>query len=626
MGNFFRLASCALLALTLSANAFAESDEKPSADGTIAAPDNTGGVSASAAPTTPAASATAVPVKPQRAKPELAPEDAAVADKLRELVENKLDRLVRRRTDREGIAAFYRDRDFAPLWIAKGTLLPRAKQAIEFLHGVAADGLEPDDYPTPSFANTSPEALAANEIELSKSVVIFVRHAQTGRVNFTRVSNSIQFDLEYPDPAAVLSRIASSTDPRATLDSFHPQHAGYKALKAMLAAERDRAAPKPDAIRIPAGSVLYPGTDDARVPLLRKRLRLKARDGLRYDGEVVAAVERFQQASNLNPDGVVGAITLARLNSDATPRASNVDTIVANMERWRWLPRDLGEAFVVVNVPDYTLKVVNRGATVWSTKIVVGKPGRYATPLFSETMKFITVNPTWNVPPSIIRNEYLPALQRDPYALARIGLRIGRNADGSLRVYQPPGERNALGRLRFNFPNRFLVYQHDTPDKHLFAKAERAYSHGCMRVENPEQYAETLLGITQSEQRYTVELIRSLYGRGERTIRFDKPIPVYVTYQTAFVDDAGQLQLRADIYGHDSEMANVLRSDRQVADLPATHRHSSGGQNGAAAQAGRRGRNDFQSALASDWGSSWRRRDAPSYLGSPRRRGGFWIW
>ena len=133
------------------------------------------------------------------------------------------------------------------------------------------------------------------------------------------------------------------------------------------------------------------------------------------------------------------------------------------------MPHDLGATYVMVNIPDYTLKVVQDGKTVWTTKIVVGKPGDHATPLLTETMKYITVNPTWNVPPSIIRNEYLPALARDPNALARVGLQIGRNTDGSIRIFQPPGERNALGRIRFNFPNRFLVYQHDTPDKKLFA-------------------------------------------------------------------------------------------------------------------------------------------------------------
>ena len=179
----------------------------------------------------------------------------------------------------------------------------------------------------------------------------------------------------------------------------------------------------------------------------------------------------------------------------------------------------------MVNIPDFTLKVVQNGKTIWQTRIVVGKVGNQATPLLTETMKYITVNPTWNVPPSIISNEYLPALARDPGALARIGLKIGRNADGSIRIYQPPGERNALGRIRFNFPNRFLVYQHDTPDKKLFDQTVRAYSHGCMRVQNPDKYAEVLLGISQPEDRYSAERIQSMYGRGERTIKLQEADP-----------------------------------------------------------------------------------------------------
>ena len=229
------------------------------------------------------------------------------------------------------------------------------------------------------------------------------------------------------------------------------------------------------------------------------------------------------------------------------------------MERWRWLPRQLGasslgNAYVILNIPDFTLKVMQNGAQVWTTRVVTGKPGKHATPLLTETMKFITVNPTWNVPPSIIYNEYLPALQQDPTVLQRMGLKLERNRDGSIHISQPPGEANALGRIRFNFPNKFLVYQHDTPDKHLFAKEERAFSHGCMRVQNPDQYASTLLNITMPNERYTPEKIRSMYGRSEIDLKFPTPIPVNITYQTAFVDDAGKLQIRKDVYGRDATM------------------------------------------------------------------------
>ena len=246
------------------------------------------------------------------------------------------------------------------------------------------------------------------------------------------------------------------------------------------------------------------------------------------------------------------------------------------MERWRWLPRDLGNDYVMVNVPDYTLSVMDSGKQIWRTRIVVGKPGEMATPLLSETMKYLTVNPTWNVPPSIIRNEYLPALERDPDALERIGLKVSHNRDGSVRVYQPPGERNALGRIRFNFPNPFLVYQHDTPNKHLFAQDKRALSHGCMRVQSPEQYAEVILSLSQPNEGYTPARIRSLYGAEERTINLKNPIPVHVTYQTAFVDQAGQLNLRQDIYGLDTAVLKVMRgSERLIADTPIPRNYTS---------------------------------------------------
>jgi len=212
----------------------------------------------------------------------------------------------------------------------------------------------------------------------------------------------------------------------------------------------------------------------------------------------------------------------------------------------------------VVNVPDYTLSLYRDNELYWKTKIVAGKPGK-ATPMTSADMKYITVNPTWNVPPSIIYNEYLPALQQDPTVLERMGLRLEHARDGSIHISQPPGERNALGRIRFNFPNKFLVYQHDTPDKNLFAREDRAFSHGCMRVQNPDQYASVLLNITEPNAHYTPEKIRSMYGQSEIDLKFPTPIPVNITYQTAFVDDAGALQFRKDVYGRDATMIALLR-------------------------------------------------------------------
>jgi murein L,D-transpeptidase YcbB/YkuD len=306
--------------------------------------------------------------------------------------------------------------------------------------------------------------------------------------------------------------------------------------------------------------------EDARVPQLRAKLGITENaSDTHYDAKVAEAVRRFQDGAELNPTGILDDRTVKALNSPKRDR--KIDTVIVNMERWRWLPRQLGapslgDAYVILNIPDYTLKVMRNGAPIWTTKVVTGQPGVHATPLLTETMKFITVNPTWNVPPSIIYNEYLPALQQDPTVLQRMGLRLEYGRDGGIHISQPPGEANALGRIRFNFPNKFLVYQHDTPDKHLFAKEERAFSHGCMRVQNPDQYAATLLNITMPNERYTPEKIRSMYGYSEIDIKFPTPIPVNITYQTAFVDEAGKLQIRKDIYNRDAAMLALLRNSR----------------------------------------------------------------
>jgi murein L,D-transpeptidase YcbB/YkuD len=240
-----------------------------------------------------------------------------------------------------------------------------------------------------------------------------------------------------------------------------------------------------------------------------------------------------------------------------------VETIIVNMERWRWYPRDLGKAHVVVNQPDFTLRVMHEGAQVWTTRIVIGKPSM-PTPLLSETMKYITVNPTWHVPPSIVHNEYLPALAQDPTVLARMGLRVSYSG-GGVSISQPPGPNNALGRIRFNFPNRFLVYQHDTPDKYYFAHEVRAYSHGCMRVQDPAKYAEVLLNIARPQEHWTAARITHMFGNGEQNLQLQPtPIWVHLTYQTAFVDNAGKLQTRRDVYNLDSRTLAAIRSARGV--------------------------------------------------------------
>ena len=539
------------------------------------------------APAVEPAKAAAVPV----AAPPPPSADAAVADKLRELVGGRLDRYVARKPDRAGVETYYKAHDYKPLWITDGAANARAKAAIAFLAQVDSVGLNPSDYVTPDFsAATTPDAQAEAELRLTDAVLTYARHAQIGRISFTRVAADIQFEVVAPEPASVLAKLAEDSDTAAALDSYNPPQAGFKALKEKLAELRNKGTvpekqeqkTEQQRIHVPEGKILRPGMKDARVVALRKRLDVTGdKDSPLYDDAVRDAVKTFQTESDIAVDGNLGPATTRALNGEKkeTRRASAdpVDTILVNMERWRWLPRKLGNAsdtYVVVNVPDYSLSLTHNGKLFWKTKIVVGKPGK-ATPMTTAEMKFITVNPTWNVPPSIIENEYLPALREDPQALDRIGLKVKQDPDGTVHIFQPPGAGNALGRIRFNFPNKFLVYQHDTPDKYLFAKEKRAYSHGCMRVQDPLVYATKLLSIEAPDQHYTPEKLERMFGGSEININFPHPIPVHLTYQTAFVDEAGKLQIREDVYGRDARMIAILKNnaERKVADI-AVERHA----------------------------------------------------
>ena len=523
---------------------------------------------AAAAPATEAVAETpAAEAPPPDPLASLDPADRPIAETIRDLLP-KSDRTFSNRKERLAVEAFYNTRTLMPIWFDKGVANARAQAVIARIQASAADGLVPTEYKFPSLSADSPDAVAEAELRLSAALITFARHLQAGRFPYARMGGEIMFPQEPPDPAAVLAKIADATNVAAAIDEYSPPHPGYRALKAKLAELRGgTAAPEESpAIRIPDGGVIRPGTQDTRVPLLRQRLKVEGGEtDLHYDDALVAAVKEYQKSAGLNPDGLVGAGTIRSLNgvAPAPRRTDAVDTVIANMERWRWLPRDLGNAHVMLNIPNYTLRVMRGGNEIWQTRVVVGKPST-ATPMLTETMKFITVNPTWNVPPSIVRNEYLPALAQDPSVLARMGLKVVNNRDGSVHIYQPPGDNNALGRIRFNFPNRFLVYQHDTPDKHLFAHDKRAYSHGCMRVQDPLKYAEVLLSIARPGEGYTAQRLRAMYGPSEHDIRFPTPIPVHITYQTAFVDDAGNLQTRADIYNIDAKTKNLIKNERGV--------------------------------------------------------------
>ena len=523
--------------------------------------------------------------------PVVADANTPIATQLRELASGKFDRIVGGKKDRPAFDAYYAAHGYAPIWITDDNFNARAAAAIAYLGQVDADGLDPADYPVPNISAsvTDPAALAEAEVRLSASVVTYAHHASVGRVHWSRVSSSILYEVKPPVPADVLGAMADAKDVAATLAGYEPQAPNYIALKAKLA---DLRAGKttPGKTPIPNGPPPKLGGQDDRVPQLRERFGLSG-DGTIYDKALTDAVKKFQQEHELKVSGLLTQQTIDALNGRSPDRP--IDTILANLERWRWMPHDLGKDYVIVNLPDYTLRVFHDGHQVWMTRIVTGKP-TMATPIMTAEMKYITVNPTWNVPPSIVAREYMPALAADPTVLGRMGLRVSYNPDGSIHISQPPGDHNALGRIRFNFPNKFLVYQHDTPDKNLFALDKRAFSHGCMRVQDPVKYAEVLLNIVRPGEGYTEDRIHKMIAsRGEQDIQFPHNLPVHLTYQTAFVDESGRLEFREDMYGRDLALIAILRGEeRKIAESPVERREGYSGR--PAAMAGGYYQNGYQ--------------------------------
>ena len=425
--------------------------------------------------------------------------DRPVAGALRETISVDLERVAMHPSTRAAVRNFYRDRGFAPVWTDGGIVNARAESAIEYLRGVYADGLDPEDYPTQAFqTNADPRGLAAAEVQLTHSLLRFARDARGGRIELVKADRSIGYQLNALRSADVLAAVSKTSDLKGLLDSFQPAHAGYQALKTRLAELR---------------------------------------------------------SGTLQPDGVLDARRMP-------PLTLPEDVLIANLERWRWMPRDLGLSHVMVNIPDFSLKLVRDGRTAFRANVVVGQPS-WATPMMSADMTSITVNPVWNVPQTIVDQELLPMMRSDPAFAKRIGLQVEEQQDGSVRMYQAPGDLNVLGRFRFNFPNRFAVYQHDTSEPFLFDLASRANSHGCIRVQRATEYAAALLSIARPNDEFTAARLRALRGESEIEIDLSKRIPVHLIYQTAFVDDGGRLVVRDDIYRHDVRLVRALRRAKE---------------------------------------------------------------
>jgi L,D-transpeptidase YcbB len=457
------------------------------------------------------------------------------------------------RREREAIAAFYALRDFAPLWFSGGTANPEVASVIERLKQATDDGLDVKVIPQ-AVSPATDEEIAAADLALSDAVVAYGRQASGSRVDPRMISRLIGVEPEVADPAVILAVVATAgEDAGEELRRFNPPQKAYEALREKLLQLRQKRGVVGRGPAIPAGPVLHPGMRDPRVPLLRAKLSLDgaaAPEDFVYDTTIAAAVADFQKANGLPSSGNLTARTVAALSGGPSDREAE---ILANMERWRWMPRDMGETHIEVNIPDYEVVVIEKGEVIERARVVVGKE-QTPTPVFSNTMRFLIVNPYWNVPQSIIRKEMLPRLAADPDYLHRLGYEVSSRA-GHLVVRQPPGERNALGRIKFMFPNDFAVYMHDTPMRALFAAQKRAFSHGCVRVDDAFRFAETVLGRANG---WSEKRVRKLIGGKERYVYLPKPLQVYLEYFTAFVDESGALQLRDDVYGYSRRVKAAL--------------------------------------------------------------------
>lgn len=441
----------------------------------------------------------------------------------------------------------YEARNFEPLWTGSKTADANAKLALEALSLADTEGLRAEDYHYTQLVATHPasdEQSAALELLLTDSLLRYARDLGSGRVRAVEVESdaglpSVDFDYG----SALAGAAANGTLP-SFLAALAPKHPEYERLKKALARYR--------AIETAGGwPALLPETtpDSDNAELLRARLA--AEDETAADGDLTEALRRYQSRNGLNPDGVLGSRTLAALNTSA---ATRVGQIRANMERWRWMPRTFEPRRIVVNVPSATLSYIDASVPVLESNVIVGT-ARQRTPIIRTEAIAVTVNPVWHIPGSIVWREIGPQMRRDPYYLQRHGYVY---AGG--RLVQPPGPRNALGRIKFEMPNNFDVYLHDTPSKALFARDSRTLSHGCVRVEQIAPLASLALS---GDANMMMEELSNLIATEKTTrIPLDKPIPVYLLYWTAIADDDGHAGFPRDVYDRDPRLLAALSGAR----------------------------------------------------------------
>ncbi len=478
--------------------------------------------------------------------------------------------------DYAAAVAFYTERGAEPLWITRAGLTKRAKAAIGEIQRADGWGLNPADFPVTAIASLTdftPEALAIAELTVTGAALKYARHARGGRITSpeTQLSGYIDRRPNLIDPAIVLAKLASADAADQVLRDFHPKHRQFVLLREAYLKARDGRASTADKLLPLNGSVLVPGKWHEDIAIVRRRLGVakpETSDAEWMEPGLVAAVRDFQSSIGLKPDAMIGERTRRALN-EALDGKLSIEPLLANMEAWRWMPDNLGATRVEVNVPEQLVRFYRDGSLVFTERVIVGRM-ETATPLFSDEMETIVFQPTWGIPNSIKIKDLLPDLQVGNGLREGLRMKLGkREVDPSdidweraditkYTVYQPSGDDNALGEVKFLFPNAHSVYLHDTPNKKLFSSTVRMFSHGCVRVRNPMKFAEVLL---DADRGLLAKDVRKLADNGpeDNIVRLGSKVPVHLTYFTVIMNDVGDAITAPDLYGHEKRITLALQ-------------------------------------------------------------------